>query len=43
MSDAMLIFVSPNFQFCVRDAEAAIVARFSLVIEGIKETLDWFQ
>ena len=34
MSDAMLIFVSPYFQFCLR-AEA--------VMEGIKEILEWFQ
>ena len=42
MSDAMLIFVSPYFQFCLR-AEAVMVALFSFVIEGIKETLEWFQ
>ena len=38
----MLIFVSPYFQFCLR-AEAVMVARFSFVIEGIEETLEWFQ
>ena len=42
MSDAMLIFVSPYFQFCLR-AEAVMAARFSFVIEGIKQTLEWFQ
>ena len=42
MSDAMLIFVSPYFQFCLR-AEAVMAARFSFVIERIKETLEWFQ
>ena len=40
MSDAMLIFVSPYFQFCLR-VEAAMVARFSFAIERIKETLEW--
>ena len=42
MSDAMLIFVSPYFQFCLR-AEVVIVAGSSFVMEGIKETLEWFQ
>ena len=42
MNDAMLIFVSPYFHFCLR-AEAVMAARFSFVIEGIKETLEWFQ
>ena len=42
MNDAKLIFVSPYFQFCLR-AEAVMVALFSFVIEGIKETLEWFQ
>ena len=42
MNEAMLIFVSPYFQFCLR-AEAVMVPRFSFVIEGIKETLEWFQ
>ena len=28
--------------FCLR-AEAVMAARFSFVIEGIKETLEWFQ
>ena len=37
MSDAMLIFVSLYFQFCLR-AEAVMAARFPFVIEGIKET-----
>ena len=41
-SDAMLIFVSPNFQFCL-STEAVMVACFSFVIEEIKETLEWFQ
>ena len=38
----MLIFVSPYFQFCLR-AEGVMAARFSSVIEAIKETLEWFQ
>ena len=42
MSDAMLIFACPYFQFCLC-AEAVLMARFSFVIEGIKETLEWFQ
>ena len=45
MHEAKLIFVSPYFQFCLR-AEAVMplmAARFSFVIEGIKETLEWFQ
>ena len=42
MNEAMLIFVYPYFQFCLR-AEAVMAAHFSLVIEGIKETLEWFQ
>ena len=42
MSNAKLIFVSPYFQFCLR-AEAVMAAHFSFVIEGIKETLEWFQ
>ena len=42
MNDAKLIFVSPYFQFCLR-AEAVMAARFFFVIEGIKETLEWFQ
>ena len=42
MNDAMLIFASPYFQFCLR-AEAVMPVRFSFVIEGIKDTLDWFQ
>ena len=42
MNEAMLIFVSPYFQFCLR-AEAVMGARFPFVIEGIKETLKWFQ
>ena len=41
ISDAMLIFVSPNFQFCVC-AKAVMAARFSIIIKGIKETLEWF-
>ena len=41
MNDVMLIFVSLYFQFCLR-AEALMVAHFSLVIEGIKET-EWLQ
>ena len=40
--DAMLIFVLSYFQFCLR-AEDAMVARFSFVIKGMKETLEWFQ
>ena len=42
MSDAILIFVSPYFQFCLC-AEAVMAALFSFVIEGIKETLEWFE
>ena len=38
----MLIFETPYFQFFLR-AEAVMTAHFSLVIEGIKETLEWFQ
>ena len=41
MNEAMLIFVSPYFQLCLR-AEAVMAARFSFVFEGIKETLEWF-
>ena len=36
-NDAVLIFVSPYFEFCL-STEAAVVARFSFIIEGIKET-----
>ena len=42
MSDAMLIFVFPYFQFFLC-AKAVMAACFSFVIEGIKETLEWFQ
>ena len=42
MNEAMLIFVSPYFQFCLC-AEAVMATRLSFVIEGIKETLEWFQ
>ena len=42
MNDAKLIFVLPFFQFSLR-AEAVIAARFFFVIEGIRETLEWFQ
>ena len=42
MNDAMLIFVSPYFQFCLRD-KAVMATRFFFVIERIKETLEWFQ
>ena len=42
MNDAVLIFVSPYFQFCLR-AEAVMAAHFSFVMEGIKEILEWFQ
>ena len=42
MDEAMLIFVSPYFQYCLR-AEAVMAARFSFIIEGITETLEWFQ
>ena len=42
MIDPMLIFVLSYFQFCLR-AEDAMVARFSFVIKGMKETLEWFQ
>ena len=42
MSDSLLIFVSPYFRFCSH-AEAVMVARFSFVNEGIKETLEWLQ
>ena len=41
MNDAKLIFVSTYFQFYLR-AEAVMAARFSFVIEGIKEALEWF-
>ena len=41
MIDAMLIFVLSYFQFCLR-VEDAMAARFSFVIEGMKETLEWF-
>ena len=34
MNEAMLIFVSPCFPFCLR-AEAVMAARFSFVFEGI--------
>ena len=39
MSEAMLIFVYPYFQFCLR-AEAVMAAHFSFLIEGIKKTLE---
>ena len=39
MNDAKLIFVSPYFQVCLR-AKAVMVARFSFVIKGIKDTLE---
>ena len=42
MNDAKLIFASLYSQFCLR-AEAVMVARFSFIIEGIRETLEWFQ
>ena len=42
MSDAKLIFVSPYFKFCLY-TEVVMAARFSFVIEGVKETLEWFQ
>ena len=42
MNEAMLIFVFPYFQFCLR-AEAVMAERFSFIIEGIKETLEWCQ
>ena len=42
MHEAKLIFVPSYFQFCLR-AEAVMAARFYFVIEGIKETLEWFQ
>ena len=42
MNDAKLIFVFSYFQFCLR-AETVMAARFSFVIEGTKETLEWFQ
>ena len=42
MNDAKLIFVSRYSQFCL-SAEAAMAARFFFVIEGIKETSEWFQ
>ena len=35
-------FCIPCFQFCLR-VEAVMAVRFSFVIEGIKETLEWFQ
>ena len=42
MNEAMLISVSPYVQFSLR-AEAVMAEHFSFVIEGIKETLEWFQ
>ena len=42
VNEAVLIFVSPYFQFCLH-AETVMAAHFSFVIEGIKETLEWFQ
>ena len=39
MSDAMSIFVSPCFQFCLR-VEAVMAARFSFVTEEMKEKLE---
>ena len=42
MNEAMLIFVSLYFQYCLC-AEAVMAARFSFIIEGITETLEWFQ
>ena len=42
MNDAVLIFVSRYFLFSLR-GEAIIAARFCLIIEGIKEILEWFQ
>ena len=39
MNEAMLIFISPYFQFCLC-IEAVMAARFSFVIEEIKETLE---
>ena len=42
MNNAKLIFVSVCFQFCLR-VKAVMAAHFSFVIEGIKETLEWFQ
>ena len=41
MNNAKLTFVSPYFKFCLR-AKTVMAARFSFVIEGIKETLEWF-
>ena len=42
MNVEKLIVVSPYFQFCLR-AENVMGARFSFVIEGIKEISEWFQ
>ena len=41
MSDAKVIFAFHYSQFCLR-AEAVMAACFSFIIEGIKETLEWF-
>ena len=38
----MLSFVSPYFQFCFC-TEAVMAACFSGIIEGVRETLEWFQ
>ena len=42
MNDAKLIFLSPYFQSFL-SAKAVMAARFSFIIKGIKETLEWFQ
>ena len=47
MNEAVLIFVSPYFQLIFVSpylrAEALMAVHFSFIIEGIKETLEWFQ
>ena len=42
MNNAKLNFVLLYFHFCLR-AEAVMAARFTSAIEGIRETLEWFQ
>ena len=41
MNDAMLIFIPPNFQFCLCTI-AVMAARFSFAIQGIKKHLNGF-
>ena len=42
MNDAILIFACPCFHFCLA-AKDVVVAPFSFIIKGVKETLEWFQ